>query len=643
MNTKTVKIPRVQYREFRVELDPPGAREAESGELYPISFSSELPIKRWSWDGPYYEILSHIAGDVDLERATEGLPVLKSHDRKEHCGSVTGITLDAVGRKLRGMLGFSSIALGVEQKTMVDEGHLRTVSVGYEITGMLLEQTDADDVPTYRCTWTPLEVSPTPVPADFGVGFGREDEKQRVAEDSLAWFEVEDPAADGGEARMTMKPKVESAGSAPEGTPVPDVRAIERDYGAEAAEIAEICTANGRADRVADFIREKVSPGQVARIVLEEIRTSGPAQPASESLAGVPERDIARYSIQRALRIAGGMEKRDGMEAEVHDELISRGGSASNGGILVPWRLRNAAEAIEQSQRALGTGEATGGATLVGEQVMPDMIDLLRNKTRVIEFGARLYPGLQGVVNFNRKTTAPTVEWMAENPVTGATGSQATYGYVTMSPKTLIGMVEVPRQLLTMASIDVEADIRSDLAIGHALAIDLAALHGSGTDKQPVGIYSAADVQAKAFGGIPTLTTLTDCVGLVADENADFGALAFMTTPLMAALLSRTPLIGSTYPKFIWDGKISDGEVIGYKAGATSQVSKTLVGGAEHGLIFGNWNQLMVGLWGNDLELVVDEVTLASKGQIKITSFSMGDVAIRRPKAFVKGTGATIV
>ena len=48
-------------------------------------------------------------------------------------------------------------------------------------------------------------------------------------------------------------------------------------------------------------------------------------------------------------------------------------------------------------------------------------------------------------------------------------------------------------------------------------------------------------------------------------------------------------------------------------------------------------------MWGNDLELVVDEVTQASKGQIIITSFSMADTALLRPQSFVKGTGATIV
>ena len=98
-------------------------------------------------------------------------------------------------------------------------------------------------------------------------------------------------------------------------------------------------------------------------------------------------------------------------------------------------------------ERVLGTTQPTGGATLVGQQVMPDMIDLLRNRALVLVAGARLFPGLQGVVYFNKKTGAPTVAWMEENPAADAPQSEPAYGYVSLSPKTLIGQVQIPRQL----------------------------------------------------------------------------------------------------------------------------------------------------------------------------------------------------
>jgi hypothetical protein len=45
---------------------------------------------------------------------------------------------------------------------------------------------------------------------------------------------------------------------------------------------------------------------------------------------------------------------------------------------------------------------------------------------------------------------------------------------------------------------------------------------------------------------------------------------------------------------------------------------------------------------GNNLEIVVDVLTKAARGQILITSYSMGDVAVRRGESFLKGTGATL-
>lgn len=425
--------------------------------------------------------------------------------------------------------------------------------------------------------------------------------------------------------------------------PAPAAKVTEtRDRGAEAAEIMDMAQAHGVTDKAAGWIRQGLSPDQVSREILKAVRTHGPAQPSAEALAAMPARDKKRYSIHRAIRMQaelmdGKRSRYDGLEAEVHEELTKHRTGADHGGVLVPWRLSD-----DDQQRVLGTTQQSGGATLVGQQIMPDMIDLLRNRALVLVAGAKLYPGLQGVVYFNKKTGAPTVSWMEENPPSDAPGSEPAYGYVSLSPKTLIGQVQIPRQLLVMSSIDVEADIRSDLATGHGLALDLGALHGKGTDKQPVGIYGAADVQSHAVGGVPDLTDITTMPALVADKNADLGALSWMTTPLMAGVLKRTPLV-SGYPVFLWAGTYREGELGGYPARTTNQISKTLGAGSnEHGLVFGNWNDLLVGMWGNDLEIVVDVVTKAARGQILITSYSMADTAVRRGESFVKGTGATL-
>lgn len=601
---------------------------AEGPQTYPLSFSSEAPVRRYNWmDDSYYdEVLSHEPGDVDLSRAADGLPLIKSHNRMMHFGTVSDVSLD--GRQLRGVASFASTPLGQEQETLLREGHARTVSVGYQVRSMELISRNEQGIPTYRCKWMPYEVSIDPIPADPGVGFGRSAEEADL---------IVVPTSTRGE--HTMDPNAPVTPTPPQPTNPPPAPVEVRDRGAEAATIIELANANGMGERAAEWIRSGATPDQVSRQILAAIQTRGPAQPASEALDAMPERDRRRYSYQRAVMMQaelrdGRRSSYDGLEAEVHQELQRRRlpNATDHGGVLVPWSM----------ERTMGTTQPTGGASLVGQTTMPELIDVLRNRALCLVAGARLYPGLTGNVIFNRATADPTIYWMDENPPADVTQSEPAYGYLTMSPKTLIGQVQIPRQLMVQSSVDIENDIRTRLAAGHALKLDLAALHGLGSDKQPIGIWNQTGVLTHAVGGVPDLADLVTMAALVADKNADLGSLGYMTTSLMAGVLKRTAVV-TGYPPFLWEGTFREGMIQGFPAWATNQVSKTLgSGGDEHGLIFGNWNDLAIGIWGNELEVVVDVVTLAARAQIKITSYSMCDTGILRTDSFVKGTGAKI-
>lgn len=675
MEAKTAKIPRLLHRTFTVEL---GTR-ADGGEpsgprRYPLSFSSEAPVKRYDWqrDCYYYEVLGHEPDEVDLSRAKEGLPLLKSHWRSEHLGSVFGVALDPKARRLVGEAEFSSIPSAAEQETLLREGHLRSVSVGYRILSIERpESWKEGEIPTYRCRWQPYETSTEPVPADPTVGFGR-GERAADAEKDLIDVPIE---TRGESAMLTEAGTPQTSGQDSGGTPqsaarseaaqqppapaAPVITAAQggsatptRDRAAEAAEIVEMCRnadslpgGAGMAAEASNFIRSGATPAEVSQKILAKLGTRGHGQPAAESIEPpMKEKDRARYSLARALRMGlelaeGKRHTIDGLEAEVHQELEKTRQGTDHGGILVPMRTR---AGDEFKQRTMGTTEALGGASLVGQQVMPDMIDLLRNRALVLVAGARFYPGLVGNVIFNKKTSAPTVQWIEENPASAASLSEPGYGYVTATPKTMIGSVQVPRQLLTQASIDVEQDLRNDLTTGHGLAFDLAALHGSGTDKQPVGVYSAEGVLSHAVGGVPDITDVTTMPSLIAQQNADIGALSWMITPGLAGVLMRTD-VGTDTGTFIWQGNFREGSIFGYPARATNQISSTLGSGSdEHGMIFGNWNDLAVCTWGNAIEIVVDVLTRARYGQVLITSYSMGDVAVLRGQSFCKGTGALL-
>ena len=68
----------------------------------------------------------------------------------------------------------------------------------------------------------------------------------------------------------------------------------------------------------------------------------------------------------------------------------------------------------------------------------------------------------------------------------------------------------------------------------------------------------------------------------------------------------------------------------------SNQVPKTLGAGAEHGLIYGDWSELLIGIW-SEIDILVNpfESVAYSKGNVSIRAMATVDFAVRHPKAFV--------
>jgi HK97 family phage major capsid protein len=270
-----------------------------------------------------------------------------------------------------------------------------------------------------------------------------------------------------------------------------------------------------------------------------------------------------------------------------------------------------------------------------------EFIELLRNASIATRLGARVLPGLQGPVSFPKQTGAGTATWVGENPGSDVSESDATLGAVGLAAKTLQSTTSYSRQLLRQAIIDVEQMVRQDLTAVHALAWDRAVFHGGGT-LQPTGIYAASGVNAVAIGGVPTFGKLVDMITEVAIDNAILGKLGWATTPGLAGVLMQTLVASAAGSAMIWSGKITEGQVAGYTAIASNQIASNLgTGTDEHGVVFGNWDDVIIGTWGA-MEIVVDPYRLKKQGMIELTSFEMVDIALRHPESFCKGTGATL-
>ena len=124
----------------------------------------------------------------------------------------------------------------------------------------------------------------------------------------------------------------------------------------------------------------------------------------------------------------------------------------------------------------------------------------------------------------------------------------------------------------------------------------------------------------------------------MAVDNADIGSLAYLTNAKGRGKLKTVEKASNT-GQFIWTDSPERGfgNVNGYRAAASNQVpsnlTKATTGTALSAMIFGNWNDLVIGQWGF-LDVLVDPFTLAKKGNIIVTVHQDVDIAVRRVASF---------
>ena len=111
------------------------------------------------------------------------------------------------------------------------------------------------------------------------------------------------------------------------------------------------------------------------------------------------------------------------------------------------------------------------------------------------------------------------------------------------------------------------------------------------------------------------------------------GALAFFITPNIVSKLMQTAKVSSTDSVMIMN---TQDNLMGYKLYSTSQLPDDLTKGnqsASSPLIFGNFNDLIIGEWGN-LDVQVDPYSLSTTGATRIASFYDVDIAVRHAQSF---------
>jgi hypothetical protein len=123
-------------------------------------------------------------------------------------------------------------------------------------------------------------------------------------------------------------------------------------------------------------------------------------------------------------------------------------------------------------------------------------------------------------------------------------------------------------------------------------------------------------------------------VGLVAAANADTGSLAFLTNSAVAAKLRSTAKVTGTDSRMLLEGSTLLDLPVHFSNNVPSNSDKGSSTGVCSGILFGNWEDLLVAQFGQGVDLIVDRFSLATTGLTRIVANSYVDTAIRRPGSF---------
>ena len=368
-----------------------------------------------------------------------------------------------------------------------------------------------------------------------------------------------------------------------------------------------------------------------------------------EQRGQLPELDGRHpYSVLRALRMVfevrhGATGARfDGLEAEVHQELLKQKPEGGAQGILIPWSLANPRTAATISgveRRDVTTTTASGGiANILGTP----LIEYLRNRMVMQAMGARVLTGLEGgTFSLPKQTGIETAYYVGE--AVNLTNSNLTLGQVTWAPRTLGARSAITRKTILQSSLDVEAMTRESLVLTLSREFDRVGINGSGQNQQPMGIMQDPNITVVSLGtngATPTWAMVCNLEKTVAAANADFGKLGYISSNAGRSTMKQTTKIASSqYSNFLWENdRLGVGEVNGYKAMSTEQVPSNLAKGSGSSLtalIFGNFDSATYGLWSG-LDVIVDPYTAAQAGSLIINLFQDFDYQNRWDASFAK-------
>ena len=592
--------------------------ESVEDRTYSIPFSSEFPVQRSFGT----EILSHEEGSIDFSRLNGGVaPVLWNHDMDQLIGIVRSAYLDSSKEKKKGraVIELSRNPKAQEIKRDIDDGIIRSISVGYGITEMEeqeLEGSNGAESVFIAKRWFPYEISLVSSPADATTTFGRSliepnampsVEKSDIVEDKRIITHNENSKKEimsTNQEIEVVRSEAEKSATSKERTRISQITATCARHGFD--DLAEQMIANGSS---VDACREAI----LERINAKPVET---VKPVEEQLSKKERQYLAKdYKVSALLRgaITGDWSSYGaGFAKEIHEELSRNAQSnQNNGGFFVPFSALRA---------TYNTATANQGGNLVPTDLRgDDFIEELRASSKMVELGTTVLTGLTGDVAIPRASGVASSAYLSSETAS-ISQSEGTFDQISLTPKTLASFSKFSRNMVIQATGGIENIVRAQLQRGITVGLDSGIISGSGSSGQPTGILNQSGINSVAMGtngGAITLDKIVDLETAMMEDNAAVNpdSVAYATNAKVMGAIKKLKTSGGEYIVNNNLMAIGRGEtplaVNGYPIAMTNNVPSNLTKGSSSGvcsaLILADFTQVVLGIFGGGVEISVGE------------------------------------
>ena len=586
----------------------------EESRTVRVGVSSEEPVKRQFG----MEVMDHTKENMNLEFLNSGrAPLLLDHDMEKQIGVVESVELDENARRLRASVRFGKGEQASEVFNDVVDGIRQNISVGYRVDKKVEREDDPEDY--YRVATTPMEISIVSIPADQSnlVGVGRSS-----SETLKSTIQIKE---------KDMSEKI-------------DLDAVRAEAAKSASKNAKEIMTLARKHNKADLGEDAIGRGiDIAEFRGELLDVIGNDKPLDTPVTVIEQsaKEKRTYSLGRMIQAqVTGDWKDAGYERELSEEITKRTGKQSQGMYVPDFAWRSGV------MTTAATGAIAGEN--VTDQFVPTIqrgdlfIEALRAKQVMANLGVTYLGGLTNRVRMPKIATGAAAGFVEE---AGDVSDQSpTDAGVTLQPRTLGAFATMSRLLMLESVPAIEQIVQDDLLRSIADKIEYYAIQGSGSSGQPTGILNDAnvnnlDISAGTDVAALTWADLTDLVKLVEEDNGVVNAatLGFLTNPKVKAKMANTVKVATTDSVMLLNDPWN--AIYGYKAEFTNNVPSDLDpgdGGSDaSAMIFGDFSQLMVGLFGAP-SIIVDPYSGSKSGDVQISVMQEVDVALRNAISFAK-------